>query len=59
MTSREFQIAVFAGDGIGPEIMKEALKVLRVISDKHHINLVITEGLHRRQRLRCLWNAFS
>ena len=44
MTSREFQIAVFAGDGIGPEIMKEALKILRIISDKHHINLVLTEG---------------
>ena len=44
MTSREFQIAVFAGDGIGPEIMKEALKILRIISDQHHINLVLTEG---------------
>ena len=44
MTSREFQIAVFAGDGIGPEIMKEALKILRIISDKRHINLVLTEG---------------
>ncbi len=44
MTSREFQIAVFAGDGIGPEIIKEALKVLKIISDKHHIHLVLTEG---------------
>jgi len=44
MTNQEFKIAVFAGDGVGPEIMKEALKVLRVISDKSNINLVLTEG---------------
>ena len=44
MTSKEFQIAVFAGDGVGPEIMKEALKVLKVISDKNHINLGLAEG---------------
>ncbi len=44
MTSKEFQIAVFSGDGVGPEIMKEALKVLKVISDKNHINLRLTEG---------------
>jgi 3-isopropylmalate dehydrogenase len=41
---RNFKIAVFAGDGIGVEIMKEALKVLRLISDKRNINLLITEG---------------
>ncbi|MEE9911351.1 MAG: 3-isopropylmalate dehydrogenase [Deltaproteobacteria bacterium] len=45
MTSKEFKIAVFAGDGVGPEIMKEALKVLKVISDKHHIAIGLTEGL--------------
>ena len=44
MTSKKFQIAVFAGDGVGPEIMKEALKVLKVISDKNYINLGLTEG---------------
>ena len=44
MTSKAFQIAVFAGDGVGPEIMKEALKVLKVITDKNHINLGLTEG---------------
>ena len=44
MTSREFHIAVFAGDGIGPEIMKEALKILRIISDKNHFHFGLTEG---------------
>ena len=44
MTGKQFKIAVFAGDGVGPEIMKEALKVLRVISDKYPINLELTEG---------------
>jgi len=44
MTNREFQIAVFAGDGVGQEIMKEALKVLKVLSDKKHVNVALTEG---------------
>ncbi|GAB6270236.1 MAG: 3-isopropylmalate dehydrogenase [Smithella sp.] len=44
MTNREFKIAVFAGDGIGPEIMQEALKVLKALSDKNHLNLLLTEG---------------
>ena len=45
MTSRTYNIAVFAGDGVGPEIMKEALKVLKVISDKNNMNLSLQEGL--------------
>ncbi len=45
MTNREFKIAILAGDGVGPEIMQEALKVLQVLSDKNHIRLVFTEGL--------------
>ncbi len=45
MTNKEFKIAVFAGDGVGPEIMREALKVLKFITDAHHIPVGITEGL--------------
>ena len=45
MTSKEYKIAVFAGDGVGPEIMKEALKVLKVVADKKNINLSLQEGL--------------
>lgn len=32
------KIAVLPGDGIGPEVMKEAIKVLKVISEKFNIN---------------------
>jgi 3-isopropylmalate dehydrogenase len=44
MKQKDFKIAVFAGDGVGPEIIKEALKVLRLISAKRNINLTFTEG---------------
>ena len=29
MTNKKYKIAVFAGDGVGPEIMNEAIKVLK------------------------------
>jgi 3-isopropylmalate dehydrogenase len=45
MKKNNFKIAVFSGDGIGPEIMKEALKILKIISDKRKINIQIREGL--------------
>jgi len=40
-----FKIAVFAGDGIGREIMKEALKIIKIISDDKNINFQLHEGL--------------
>jgi 3-isopropylmalate dehydrogenase len=45
MKKNNFKIAVFAGDGIGPEIMKEGLKILNVISEKKKIKINIKEGL--------------
>ena len=45
MKNNNFKIAIFAGDGIGPEIMKEALKILNIISDKRNIKLQLYEGL--------------
>ena len=45
MKNNNFKIAIFAGDGIGPEIMKEALKILKIISDKKSIKLQLYEGL--------------
>jgi len=45
MTKKQFQIAIFSGDGVGPEIMNEALKVLEVVSDKYHIDVKWTTGL--------------
>ncbi len=40
-----FKIAVLAGDGIGPEIMKQALKVLKVIEQKKKASFELKEGL--------------
>ncbi len=45
MKNKNFKIAVFAGDGIGPEIMKEALKILKIISDQTKMTFQISEGL--------------
>ena len=43
MKKNNFKIAVFAGDGVGPEVMIEALKVLRLISDKREFNVSLFE----------------
>ena len=40
-----FNIAVLPGDGIGPEIMRQALKVLQVIEKKTDLSFEIKEGL--------------
>lgn len=39
------KIAVLAGDGIGPEIIAEAIKVLNVAAKKHNLTLDFTEAL--------------
>lgn len=39
------KIAVLAGDGIGPEIMAEALKVLNVVQQKYNIRFEFHEAL--------------
>ena len=39
MTKNRFNIAVIPGDGIGTEVVPEALKVLEVVSNKYDINL--------------------
>jgi 3-isopropylmalate dehydrogenase len=38
------KIAALAGDGIGPEIMREALKVLHALEKKYKLRLDITEA---------------
>jgi len=45
MTSKEYKIAVFAGDGVGPEIINEAIKVLKVVTDKKNISISLQDGL--------------
>ncbi len=40
-----YKIAVLPGDGIGPEVMKEALKVLSVVEEKFGFKCELKEGL--------------
>jgi 3-isopropylmalate dehydrogenase len=41
---KTYNIAVLAGDGIGPEVMCEALKVLRAVEKKFSLNFNLTEA---------------
>ena len=44
MSLKTFKIAALAGDGIGPEVMREAIKVLRAAEKKFGFTLQITEA---------------
>src|SRR5882724_11235713 len=44
MSSTVFKIAALAGDGIGPEVMREAIKVLRTVEKKYSLVFKITEA---------------
>src|SRR6201995_3183300 len=44
MSSSTLKIAALAGDGIGPEVMREAIKVLRAVEKKFSLTLQITEA---------------
>ncbi len=44
MTAETFKIAALAGDGIGPEVMREAVKVLRAAERKFGFALDLTEA---------------
>lgn len=37
--SKELKLAVIPGDGIGPEVIAEAVKVLDVVSSKHNLSI--------------------
>jgi 3-isopropylmalate dehydrogenase len=40
----EFDIAVFPGDGIGPEVVAEALKILKIIESKLGLKITLKEA---------------
>jgi 3-isopropylmalate dehydrogenase len=42
--SKNYKIAALAGDGIGPEVMREAIKVLRAVEKKFSLGFQITEA---------------
>ena len=44
MSNRKYKIAALAGDGIGPEVVREAMKVLRATENKFDFQLEITEA---------------
>ena len=44
MSSKTLRIAALAGDGIGPEVMREALNVLRAVGTKFSLSFEITEA---------------
>jgi len=44
MSLQTFSIAALAGDGIGPEVMREAIKVLRAVERKFPMRFNITEA---------------
>jgi 3-isopropylmalate dehydrogenase len=43
MSDKQYRIAVLAGDGIGPEVMAEALKVLKAVSQKYEFSVTYKE----------------
>ena len=44
MSDNTKKIAILAGDGIGPEIMAEGIKVLNVIEARNDINFDLVEA---------------
>ncbi len=44
MSGKQFRIAVFAGDGIGPEVVREALRVLAALTEETGLSVDIREG---------------
>ncbi len=44
MISRIFNVAALAGDGIGPEVMREGIKVLRAVEQKFPVRFNLTEA---------------
>jgi len=44
MSSNTYRIAALAGDGIGPEVMREALGVLRAVGEKFSLKFDVTEA---------------
>ena len=41
----EFNIAIFPGDGIGPEVIAEAIKVIKIVESKLGLKIKLNEAL--------------
>jgi len=44
MNLQTFNVAALAGDGIGPEVMREAIKILRTVERKFPVRFNISEA---------------
>ncbi|MDL1971502.1 MAG: 3-isopropylmalate dehydrogenase [Candidatus Desulfofervidaceae bacterium] len=42
---QSFNIAILSGDGIGPEIIQQAIKILKVVEKRYNLNFNLKEGL--------------
>jgi 3-isopropylmalate dehydrogenase len=42
---KSYRIAVLPGDGIGPDVMREAMKVLGVVAERSGVSFQTEEGL--------------
>ena len=54
----ELKIAVLPGDGIGPEISKEGVKVLEKVAEKYHHNFKFVYGLIGAAAIDAVGDAF-
>ena len=45
MSVKNYNISILSGDGIGPEVMDEAIRVLDSVSGKHEFNLTLDNQL--------------
>ena len=41
---KKYRVAVLAGDGIGPEVMREGLKVLRAVQSRYGMDFEFHEA---------------
>ena len=41
---KNYKIALLAGDGIGPEIMREAVKIFKLIEERNHVSFELTHA---------------
>jgi len=54
----KMKIAVLAGDGIGPEIVEQGIKVCKAVGEKYHHELVFEEGLVGATAIDAVGNPF-
>ena len=53
----KLKITVLPGDGIGPEVTREAVRILRCVLDLYGYEFRIHRARDRRRRHRSVWNA--